>query len=74
MESSVPCSFDLLIAIGGTTHNFVVAVSPLIYAVLLHWSLGLLVDDATLSRWKDEFNSRRDRFWACSSATRAFGS
>lgn len=30
---------------------------------LLPWSLGLSVDDATLSRWKDGFDSRRDRIF-----------
>ena len=30
--------------------------------------------DATLSRWRNGFNSRRDRTWTCSSATRTLGS
>ena len=31
------------------------------FTLLRQWLLGLSVDDATLSRWKDEFDSRRSR-------------
>lgn len=41
------------------------------FTLLRQWLLGLLVDDATLSRWKDESDSRRSRnFLAWRNVTR----